>query len=195
MIFVTVGTELAFDRLVQTVDEWAYRHGRKDVFAQIGPSIWRPRHIEWAHFIDASECRRRIAAAKVVVAHAGMGTILTAREFGKSILVMPRRASLNEHRSNHQVDTTKELAAQGSIIAAMDENELLEKLGNLDNLPAADRISGYAPKHLLDRISNFIELGVLGGGADVSTGKYEPNRLVPQFAASNAAESGPVSGA
>ena len=36
MIFVTVGTDSPFDRLMQVVDEWAAASGRTDVFAQIG---------------------------------------------------------------------------------------------------------------------------------------------------------------
>ncbi len=37
MIFVTVGEQLPFDRLVRAVDEWAAASG-KEVFAQIGNS-------------------------------------------------------------------------------------------------------------------------------------------------------------
>ena len=38
MIFVTVGTQLAFDRMIKAVDEWAGARGRTDVFAQVGPA-------------------------------------------------------------------------------------------------------------------------------------------------------------
>ena len=44
-------------------------------------------------------------AAAAIVAHAGMGTILTALETGKRLLVMPRRAALGEHRNDHQLAT------------------------------------------------------------------------------------------
>jgi UDP-N-acetylglucosamine transferase subunit ALG13 len=180
MIFVTVGTELPFDRLVRPIDEWARRQKRMDVFAQIGPSTWHPQHVEWAYFLDAAECRRRMAAARLVISHAGMGTIVTARELGKPILIMPRRADLNEHRSDHQLDTMKEFAAQGNIVTAMDETELLEKLNNLDkldNLPSVERIAQHAPSQLLDQISNFIEYGVLSVGADVSAGNGQSRTI------------------
>jgi UDP-N-acetylglucosamine transferase subunit ALG13 len=167
VIFVTVGTELPFDRLVRPIDEWASRTGRKDIFAQIGPSTLRPEHIEWANFIDASECRKRIADASVVIAHAGMGTILIARELGKPILVMPRRAALAEHRTDHQLGTVRELAARNAIVPVMDENELMAKLDNLDSLAAStDHISPFAPTDFLNKIRSFIELGVISVGAD-----------------------------
>jgi UDP-N-acetylglucosamine transferase subunit ALG13 len=179
VIFVTVGTELAFDRLVQPIDEWAFRHGRTDVFAQIGPTTWHPRHVEWANFLDAPECRRRIAAAQVVIAHAGMGTILLARELGKPILVMPRHSELHEHRTDHQLATVRGLAGHAGIIPVMDESELLQKLDHLDDLPPVDRIPSYASRELLDNIRSFIELGVTSVGANLCAGKDGPERPVP----------------
>ena len=52
MIFVTVGTQLAFDRLIGAVDAWAARTPGSDVFAQTGPGTYTPRHIEYAAFIS-----------------------------------------------------------------------------------------------------------------------------------------------
>ena len=90
MILVTVGTELPFNRLVRVVDEWALATGRQDVFAQIGETDWRPKHIAWSKFLQPTEFARRFAEAEIVVAHAGMGTILSALQWEKPILVMPR---------------------------------------------------------------------------------------------------------
>src|SRR5690349_506002 len=96
MIFVTVGAQMPFDRLVRCVDHWAAGRGRRDVFAQIGPTAWRPENIEFVQFMEPPEFRARVTEAKAVVAHAGMGSIITALELGKPILVMPRRGDLRE---------------------------------------------------------------------------------------------------
>ena len=48
MIFVTVGTQLPFDRLVRAVDAWAAEHPQVDVFGQIGPASFRPKHFAHA---------------------------------------------------------------------------------------------------------------------------------------------------
>jgi len=166
MIFVTVGTELPFDRMVRPIDDWAKNRGEGVVFAQVGPSTYRPRHIEWVKFLETVDCRAKIAAADVVIAHAGMGTILTALEMGKPILVMPRRAELGEVRSNHQVATAEKLLAQGKVSVAMDEHELLSRLDVLNALPSPERIQQHAPRELLRKISRFIELGVDDAGSD-----------------------------
>jgi UDP-N-acetylglucosamine transferase subunit ALG13 len=186
VIFVTVGTELAFDRMIRPIDEWAGRNKRTDVFAQIGPTNWHPQNIAWAKFVDAPECRQRIAKADLVVAHAGMGTILIARELGKPIVVMPRRAALNEHRTDHQLGTVRELASRGGVVPAMTEADLLEILDNPCCLPASDQISPYAPREFLDKIRDFVELGVATVGSGISAARIGPERFASFSAARGA---------
>lgn len=156
MIFVTVGTQLPYDRLVRTVDEWAGRTGRTDVFAQVGPTKYRPRHIECAPFVPADECRRRMKSATAVVAHAGMGSVLTALELGKPIVVMPRRADLGEHRNDHQMATARRLLAMGRVIVAFDEEHLVAKLAQLDHLRAGSAIPAMATPQLIHVLRDFI---------------------------------------
>lgn len=156
MIFVTVGAQMPFDRLVQTVDAWAGQQRRQDVFAQIGPTPWRPSHIDFAPFIDPPDFHRRVREAQVVVAHAGMGSILTALELGKPILVMPRRGELKETRNDHQVATARRFLAQGRIAVAFDERELLEKLDQLPALHASRPIASTASPMLLSALRSFI---------------------------------------
>ena len=100
MIFVTVGTDMPFDRMIKAIDSWAQKNNRSDIFAQIGEGGWRPKHIEFKEFLEPPEFKERFAAADVIVAHAGMGTILSALNMGKSIVVMPRIARLGEQVSN-----------------------------------------------------------------------------------------------
>ena len=128
MIFVTVGGQMPFDRLIRTVDEWALSRARSDVFAQIGPSDFRAQAIETTSFINSIEFRRRFEAASLIVAHAGMGTIITALECGKPIIVMPRRGKLRETRNDHQVAMATHLLGQGQVTVAFDEQQLIERL-------------------------------------------------------------------
>lgn len=156
MLFVTVGSELAFDRMVRVVDEWAGETGRTDVFAQIGNTTWVPSFIEHEKFLEPAEFARRFEAADHIVAHAGMGTILTALKAGKPILVMPRRARFRETRNDHQVATVRRLLETGWIHAAMGESEFRSKLHELDNLHAHDKIAPHAGSDLLDAIRSFL---------------------------------------
>jgi UDP-N-acetylglucosamine transferase subunit ALG13 len=161
VIFVAVGTQAPFDRLVQAVDAWAQRSGRRDVFAQIGRDAWRPRHIEWVESLAPRAFSARVAAAEVVVAHAGMGTILTALELGKPVLAMPRRAALREHRNDHQVDTANKLAALGLVTVASDERELVERLDRLEELKAGHPARAGQLERLIETLRRFLETGAV----------------------------------
>lgn len=164
MIFLTVGTQLPFDRLVSAVDAWAADRGRGSpgaddggVFAQIGPGArYRPRYIQWAESIPPRECRRRMEAADLVIAHAGMGTILEALVLGKPVIVMPRRADLHEHRNDHQLATARYLAEKLGIKVAMDEASLRSKLDHAESVEALPRIGAAASPMLLNTIGDFL---------------------------------------
>ncbi|MEO6436727.1 MAG: glycosyltransferase [Tepidisphaeraceae bacterium] len=180
MIFVTVGTQLPFDRLTRAIDEWAGLHGRgEEVFAQVGPTEWRPKHMRWSPFITAEEFARRTREARVIVAHAGMGSIITALELGKPILVMPRRASLGEHRNEHQMATASHFQALGRIAVALDEQELLEKLGSVSDLSAADRIAHTASPRLLRALARFAGCGIPSAVADANDARAFEHRDFP----------------
>jgi UDP-N-acetylglucosamine transferase subunit ALG13 len=157
VIFVTVGAQMPFDRLVRAVDEWAGARERTDVLAQIGRTEWRPRRIAWKQFMEPKEFRANVERADVIVAHAGMGSIITALELGKPILVMPRRGSLRETRNDHQVATAAQFARQARVAVAGDERELPSKLDEIGKLAASERIPCFAPERLLSAIRAVID--------------------------------------
>ena len=156
MIFVTVGAQMPFDRLVRTVDTWAADRRRSDVFAQIGPTQWRPGHIQWASFLEPAEFRQRMNAASAIVAHAGMGSIITALQFGKPIVVMPRRGDLRETRNDHQIATARRLVEMGRVHAAFDEDELMTALDRIDDMASGEVIRDCASDELIGAIRDFI---------------------------------------
>jgi UDP-N-acetylglucosamine transferase subunit ALG13 len=157
MIFVTVGSQEPFDRLISAVDEWARLRALSDVFAQIASSTLHPRHIQFTQFVEPPEFSRIMEETRIIVAHAGMGSIISALELGKPIVVMPRRAEFRETRNDHQVATAERFGAQGRIIVAMDENELPAKLDHALTLGETDRIQAQASPHLIATIRNFLE--------------------------------------
>jgi UDP-N-acetylglucosamine transferase subunit ALG13 len=157
VIFVTVGAQMPFDRLVKTVDQWAGENDRDDIFAQIGQSEYHPSNIQWTNFLEPEEFMRKFEAAKVIVAHAGTGSIITALQLGKPILMMPRRANLRETRNDHQIATSEQFRRFDSVQVAWDENELVKKLESIDNLRGSRRIESYASSELVRAIREFID--------------------------------------
>jgi UDP-N-acetylglucosamine transferase subunit ALG13 len=155
VIFVTVGTQKPFDRMVSAVDAWAKARGRVDVFAQIGAGA-KPEHIRWARDLAPAEFKRQLEEADAIVAHAGMGTILSALSMGKPVLVLPRRASLGEHRNEHQLATTERFEALGKVTAVWETEQMLAALDQLDSAAEQERLARFASPDLLKRLQAFL---------------------------------------
>ena len=162
MIFYTLGTQLAFGRMTEAVDNWCGARGRNDVYGQIsdpGPDGYRPRNFEWTGRIAPTEFDDRYNSADFVIAHAGMGSIITAQEKNKLIVVMPRRAHLNEHRNDHQYETVRHLADRPGLLVAMSADELPDVLDEAVKLApkwAARSGSPFAEPSLIDAIRREI---------------------------------------
>jgi UDP-N-acetylglucosamine transferase subunit ALG13 len=124
MIFATVGTQLPFDRLLAGLDGWAARNPDIPVLAQAGRTARRFAHLSTVRELDQTAFRARLAEARLVVAHAGMGTILSAAELGKPVLLMPRLARFDEHRNDHQRDTAAEMARLTNVTVVEDGEAL-----------------------------------------------------------------------
>lgn len=158
MILVTVGAQMPFDRLVAAVDQWAGQRDASDIFAQVGDTTYQPKHVRFEKFVAPEKLRELVQAADVIIAHAGMGTILTALEFGKPIVVMPRRGALRETRNDHQVATARQFGDRGFVSVAWDEHELAVRLDTeLNRLKSVERISRQASPELCRAIAGFIE--------------------------------------
>ena len=156
MIFVTVGGQLPFDRLIRHVDDWAAKHPDVEVFAQIGRSEFAPRHLDSAKLLPGVEFMERMQTADAIIGHAGMGTILTALEIRKPLLIFPRRAEQGEHRNDHQLATARYFAESGLVRAAFDEASLLQELDELGGWEPSAGIATVASDELIGRIRSFV---------------------------------------
>jgi UDP-N-acetylglucosamine transferase subunit ALG13 len=159
MIFVTVGTQLPFDRLVQAVDGWAAMRPAVPVLAQVNGGVYVPRHLQAVPGLTPAQFALHFAAAQVVVAHAGMGTIISSLEVGKPLVLLPRLAARGEHRNDHQVGTARRFAGFSCIrVAAFEEDlgplidELLATGGDLGQAQGAPDVSAA----LLEGIRRFL---------------------------------------
>ncbi len=175
MIFYTLGTQLAFDRMTEAVDNWCGARGRDDIFGQIpdpGPDGYRPKNFEWTERIAPAAFEDRYNNADFIIAHAGMGSIITAQDMNKLIVVMPRRAHLNEHRNDHQYETVRHLMGRPGLLVAMSDDELPDVLDEAVRLApewAARSATPFAEPSLIDAIRREI------------AGDAQPQRSPRQF--------------
>ncbi len=123
MILATVGTQLPFPRLIQSLDELAPRLG-EPVIAQTGKTDPSLRNVVQHDNLAPRQFDDLFKTARTVVAHAGIGTVLAAKKYCKPIILFPRRAAFGEHRNDHQLATAEQLSGQSGIHVAWTTEEL-----------------------------------------------------------------------
>jgi UDP-N-acetylglucosamine transferase subunit ALG13 len=157
VIFVTIGTVRPFDRLVRAMDVWAAAHPDTPVFAQIGGGDYEPQHMDWARSLDPDPYAGLIGQAQVIVAHAGIGSLVTAGRQGIPIVLLPRRAALKEHVNDHQVATAARFAARPGVHVAEDEAGLDAAIAAALAVPPGSlpRLGPHAPEPFLARLRAF----------------------------------------
>lgn len=123
VIFVTVGSVFPFDRLIRAMDLWAAKAGH-EMMAQIGEGRYLPQHMRYARRLSQLEFARNIAGADLIVAHAGMGTVITAGRAGRPLVLLPRLQEAGEHTTDHQIATANWLDGKPGILVARSEADL-----------------------------------------------------------------------
>jgi UDP-N-acetylglucosamine transferase subunit ALG13 len=118
-----------FDRLIKLIDEFvAANLLHRKFYAQIGKGKYRPKNIPYCEFLNPEEYQACVEKCSLVVSHAGMGTIITAIELNKPIVILPKRASLNEQRNEHQLATAHHFHKSPLVIVAKQDQDLSEAI-------------------------------------------------------------------
>ena len=162
MIFVAVGTQFSFNRLVQYMDEWAisdHNTNNEAVIAQISNGDFIPKNIQSQAFMQGEEYNNNIREASVFVSHAGMGNIISARELGTPIIVINRQFKLGEHRNDHQADGLKWMGKLDGVYTASTKEELFSHLNQIDQLQTAEKQNKVGSPDLTNYIASFINTG------------------------------------
>ncbi len=154
MIFCTIGTQAPFDRFVRIVDEVA-AHLNEEVVAQVYKSEYRAKNIRTVDFLPPDEFNKLFGKARLIVAHAGMGTIISALRQRKPIIIFPRIAALGEHRNEHQLATAQKMKELGYVYVANDAEELKALLTQPDLKPLSE-LGDFASRSLIDELCRII---------------------------------------
>lgn len=154
MIFCTIGTQAPFDRFLKIVDEVAADLD-EEVVAQVYKSHYQAKNIKTVNFLPPDEFQKLFKSARMIVAHAGMGTIISAMQQKKPIIVFPRIAKFGEHRNEHQLATAAKMKELGYVYVANNAEELKILLKN-PNLKPLHELGEFASKTMIDEMCKVI---------------------------------------
>jgi UDP-N-acetylglucosamine transferase subunit ALG13 len=123
MILATIGTSVPFDRLLD-----ALGRVRTDerLVVQRGRSDWSAAGVQCVDFWPYPVLVEHVRQARVVVTHAGVGSILVCLQNGKRPVVAPRLRRFGEAVDDHQVELGRRLHETG-VVTLVEDLELLPK--------------------------------------------------------------------
>lgn len=133
MIFATCGSShFRFDRMMQALALLP----PAQLYVQHGPADPPPR-VRAVRFLPFDRLVDSIAAADVVITHAGVGSILCAIRAGHTPVIFPRLKRYHETVDDHQAELARALAARGSAIVIWSADELADAVARAPRQPVA----------------------------------------------------------
>lgn len=156
MIFVTIGTQAPFDRLIKIMDEISEEIS-EEVIAQTFNGDYIVKYMKTYNFLSPDEFNALFSQARLIVSHAGIGTIMSALVQAKPIIIIPRIARFGEHRNEHQLATAKKFCELGYVYVASNKQDLITLL-NKKNIKPLHVAQEFASDMLIKDIQSFLSL-------------------------------------
>jgi UDP-N-acetylglucosamine transferase subunit ALG13 len=130
VILVTTGTNgVAFDRLLGVVGSLDVG---EELVVQHGPSQLRAPGATNVEYLPFGELEQLVRRARLVITHAGVGSILLALLNGIRPLVVPRAGALGEAVDDHQLQLARRLAELGIVELVEDPAALAAAIATAD---------------------------------------------------------------
>lgn len=126
MILVITGSEASlfeFNRLIGEMDDIA-KDINEDVFIQMGNIDNAPKYAKYFNFLPDKEFSDLCERARLIICHAGIGSIMTSFNHNKSPILVPRMKKFNEHIDDHQLEIAEEFRKSGIATVIYDVTEL-----------------------------------------------------------------------
>lgn len=153
MIFVTVGNaHEPFERLVRAADQAAARLA-EPVLIQSGHTPYQVRHARCVPFLRLEQYEAVAREARLIVAHAGSGSVITAFGHGKPLILMARRKCYGEHVNDHQLELAVVLAADERVRVVDNVDELWQAI----QTPPSARPAAAGVPPLLRVLGDWLE--------------------------------------
>jgi UDP-N-acetylglucosamine transferase subunit ALG13 len=150
VIFVSLGTQAyPFDRLLRGLDGV-----EEELVIQGGSSTHRPAGATWFDFLDFPQLVQYVRSARVVVVHAGVGSVMTALGEGKRAVVVPRLVRYREAVDDHQLHFARRMDSVGLVRLVEDPAELRAAVAETPEPPA---IQHAGPGRLADDLRAYLE--------------------------------------
>ena len=159
MILVTVGgvVEFKFERIFKIVDELCDEGilEGNEIIAQCGFNDYVPRNYKAFDFLSAEEFKKLVSKSEFAISHAGTGTVVSAVNEGKKVIIFPRLAKYNEHLDDHQLELCELFEKSKYALVAHNKKELIACIQKIPDFTPAKFVSNN--QRIVDLIISCME--------------------------------------
>ena len=151
MILVTLGTQdKSFHRLLEEIERLIQKKVIRDrVVVQAGETKFESKHMEIFDLLPMDEFESYMKSADLVITHGGIGSILTALNYGKKVIAVPRLSKYKEHTNDHQLQIIEDFKDRKYIIG-------VNSVGKLEE--ALQKVKSFKPKKYKTNNKKFVSL-------------------------------------
>ena len=141
LIFVILGTQdKQFPRLLDAIQKQINEGNiskSEKIIVQAGSTKYKSDDMEIKDYIGVKKFEELIDEARLIICHAGVGTILTALKKNKKIIAAARLKQYGEHVNDHQLQILDNFNKSGYILALDDFDKLNVLLQQVKNFTPA----------------------------------------------------------
>lgn len=149
MILVVLGTfPTEFRRPLFQLEELCRRSVlEEEIVVQNGHTDFHSNFMKLIPFLDSKELDELYARARVVISHAGSGSVVRALKMQKKVIAIPRLAEFDEVVDDHQLEIVEEFAKNGYLIPWQLKDSLEDLL---------TRVEQFSPPPYISKKENII---------------------------------------
>lgn len=157
LILVVLGThELPFTRLLHEVEQLKCEHIIKDdIIVQCGHTKYNSEKLTLKQFVSYQEMDLLYEQARLIITHAGTGSIVKGIKKGKPVIACARLKKYGEHNDDHQLQIVSALVKQNHILSWEEGTRLEDVMKQAQSFKPRPFQSGR--EQIYQLIDNFIK--------------------------------------
>jgi len=143
MILVLLGTfQIEFPRPLILIEQLMQENKLKEeIIVQNGFTNFSSSHLDLRPFMSAEELDKLYQEARIIITHAGTGSLMKGIKMGKKVISVPRLKKYGEHIDNHQLEIHTEFEKLKYIYPWNDGDSLEQVLIDIENFHPAKYVS------------------------------------------------------
>ena len=157
MILVLLGTfRIEFQRPLVEIEKLC-KEGRisEEIIVQSGHTKYESQFLTMVPFMDVDRLNQLYDEARIIITHAGTGSMLNGVKRGKKVIAIPRLTKFGEHIDDHQLEIAGVFAEKKYVLPWNEGDSLYSILQQANDFVPEKYIS--KKEVIIEYLKNYID--------------------------------------